>query len=126
MTKIAYLSSYTPPIPILNIWLGYPEKSLSVGPMTAIIDTGADATIIPRDLIDDLEAPFIDDAYLKSQWGEQFAVKLFMVDIGLGDTRLPSVYVVADDYTDEIILGRNVLNRLRLLLDGPKQETQRT
>lgn len=27
-------------------------------------------------------------------------------------------------FGSEIILGRNVLNRLRLLLDGPRQEVQ--
>lgn len=32
---------------------------------------------------------------------------------------LPGVYVVGDDLGEEIVLGRDVLNRLRLLLDGP-------
>jgi predicted aspartyl protease len=122
--KAPYLSDYTPPIPVLQIWLGYPEESLSLGPLEAIIDTGADGTILPRSLIDELDAPFVDDAWLSSQWGETFAVKTFTVDIGFGNLRLPSVRVVADDRSNEIILGRNVLNRLRLMLDGPKQETE--
>jgi hypothetical protein len=28
---------------------------------------------------------------------------------------------VADTVGDEVVLGRNVLNRLRIVLDGPKQ-----
>jgi len=35
------------------------------------------------------------------------------------DIRLPAVEVVGDEQGEEIVLGRNVLNRLRLLLDGP-------
>ncbi len=122
--KYPFSADYIPSIPTLQIWLGYPEESLKLGPIKAIIDTGADATILPRPLLDELDAPFVDDAWLSSQWGESFAVKTFTVDIGLGNLRLPSVRVVADERSDEIILGRNVLNRLRLLLDGPKQETE--
>jgi len=121
--KTPYLSDYNPPIPVLRVQLGYPEESTRLGPFEVIVDTGADATIVPRSIIDELDAPFVDDAWLSSQWGEQFPVKLFMVDIGFGDFRLPSIYVVADEYSDELILGRNVLNRLRLLLDGPAQQT---
>jgi hypothetical protein len=33
--------------------------------------------------------------------------------------RFAAIQVVGDEVGDEIILGRNVLNRLRLLLDGP-------
>lgn len=121
--KVPYLNTYTPSIPILQIWLGYPEEALNLGPFEAIVDTGADATILPRSLIDELDAPFVDDAWLSSQWGEWIAVKTFTVDIGLGNLTLPAIRVVADEHNDEIILGRNILNRLKLLLDGPNQET---
>lgn len=46
-------------------------------------------------------------------------MRMFPVDMGVGSLRLPAVEVVGDEQGDEIILGRNVLNRLRLLLDGP-------
>ena len=45
--KTPYLGDYTPPIPVLQIWLGYPEESLSLGPFEAIVDIGADGTILP-------------------------------------------------------------------------------
>jgi hypothetical protein len=32
--------------------------------------------------------------------------------------------VVGDEQGEEIVLGRNVLNRLRLLLDGPSRLTE--
>jgi len=122
--KIPYLNDYTPAMPVLQIWLGYPEEALHLGPLTAVVDTGADATLLPRSLVDELDAPFVDDAWLSSQWGEWFEVKTFTVDIGFGNFRLPAVRIVADERNNEIILGRNVLNSLHLLLNGPKQETE--
>jgi len=114
-----YLKSYQPAMPAVEIWLGYPEESLSMGPLVAIIDSGADSTIVPQDLLDQLGAPFSDTARLRSHWGEWREISLFTVDIGLDNLHLPAMEVVGDEEGDEIILGRNVLNRLKLLLDGP-------
>ena len=45
-----------------------------------------------------------------------------MVDFILFDTiRLPDIEVVADDWGSNIIIGRNVLNKLHIQLDGPKE-----
>jgi hypothetical protein len=47
-----------------------------------------------------------------------------MVDVQVGSLTLPGVYVVGDDLGNEVILGRDVLNRLRLTLDGPALVTR--
>ena len=117
-----YLDAYYPPMPALEIHLGYPGESLSIGPVAAILDTGADSTLIPQTLLDQLGAPFSDEARLRSHWGEWRTVSLFTVDIGLEAIRLPAIEVIGDEQGQEIIVGRNVLNRLRILLDGPTQQ----
>jgi len=119
-----YAESWYPPMPVLEIRLGYPEENPSLGPYTAIVDTAADGTIIPIQLIEHLEAPFVDDVRLRSQWGEWHRARVFTVDIGIDQLRLPAVEVVGDERGDEIILGRNVLNKLRLMLDGPAAVTK--
>jgi hypothetical protein len=63
------------------------------------------------------------DTHIRSHWGEWRAAQLFTVDIELGSLRLPCVFVVGDEQGTEIVLGRNVLNKLRVLLDGPAGET---
>jgi len=55
--------------------------------------------------------------------GEDRAVQLFLVDIELGGLRLPGILVVGDEQGDEVVLGRNILNKLRLVLDGPASQT---
>jgi len=39
----------------------------------------------------------------------------------ISELTLSGIYVVGDELGDETVLGRNVLNRLRLLLDGPHE-----
>jgi hypothetical protein len=56
---------------------------------------------------------------MRSQWGERRRVLLFLVDVQIGEVTLPGIEVVGDELSDEVILGRDVMNRLRILLDGP-------
>lgn len=113
-----YLTTYDPPMPALQVRLGYPAEALTLGPVAAIVDTGADGTLVPQSLIDELRAPFVDNVRVRSHWGEWRNMQLFTVDIGIGSLRFPAVEV-AGDQGQEIVLGRNILSQLRLLLDGP-------
>ena len=45
----------------------------------------------------------------------------YLVDMRIGPLTLPSVFVVGDDQGDETILGRDVLNKLVVTLDGPQE-----
>jgi predicted aspartyl protease len=119
----SYLDTYYPAMPALKILLGYPGESLTVGPITAIMDTGADSTLIPQSLVDELGDPFSDEARLRSHWGEWRNVSLFTIDFSIENLRLPAIEVIGDEQGQEIILGRNVLNRLKLLMDGPANQS---
>ena len=59
---------------------------------------------------------------MRSHWGEWRFVKIGVIDMALDGILLPAVEVVADEKSDIILLGRNVLNRLILLLDGPGRQ----
>lgn len=124
MTIYRYSETWYPPMPVLEVRFGYPEEPLALGPYMAIVDTAADGTIVPIQLVEHLEAPFVDDVRLRSQWGEWRRARLFTVDVGIGALRFPAIEVVGDERGDEIVLGRNVLNKLRLLLDGPSSTTK--
>ena len=117
-----YLDSFFPPMPALVLRFGYPDEALITEPAPAIIDTGADGSLVPQVLLDQIGAPIVDSKRIRSHWGEWRQVLVFAVDIGIEDFRLAAVEVVGDDQGSEVILGRNVLNRLRLLLDGPREE----
>ena len=56
---------------------------------------------------------------MRSQWGEHRAVTLYAVALEINQYYFDFIQVVGDEIGDEIILGRDILNCLRLLLDGP-------
>jgi predicted aspartyl protease len=119
--KYIYDIAYSPPAPVLEIYLGAPEQVLTIGPLRALVDTGADATIVPSRHIRPLGLQVDNRKYLRTQFGERIKVDVYLLDVGIGPILLPLIEIVADETGREIIIGRNLLNKLTLTLHGPKQ-----
>lgn len=119
--KFAYDTSYEPPAPSIEIQLALPESSYFIGPVTAFVDSGADATIVPSYYLQGLPIQVDDRKVLRSAWGERRIVDIHYLDVGIGAIRLPVIEIVADELSDEIIIGRNILNKLLVVLNGPAQ-----
>ena len=122
--KFPYAAHYQPPFPVLELRLHNEEQSRHTDLLAALIDTGADGTLIPISYLRQMLAPALTTQRLRSHWGEWRAVQQFAIDIEIAGRRLANVFVVGDEQGDEIVLGRNVLNRLRLFLDGVANETE--
>lgn len=122
--SVPYNTDYTPPIPVLSIRLAAPGEASQVEPLSAILDTGSDGTLIPSQYLERVEAIDLGDAVLRSVLGEAREVHLYEVDMYIDSLLLPSVVVVGNDHDDEVLLGRNILNKLILLLDGQRNETE--
>jgi hypothetical protein len=119
----AYDRAHLLPIPVVEIWLAVPDSNDWQGPFKAIIDSGADLTIVPSAWLRQFKAPYLKRAMLRTQWSQRQPVGLYEVDVRLGDLVFPGIDVAGDPRSNEILLGRNVLNRLDLRLEGPKLRT---
>lgn len=119
-----YDFSIFPLAPQLKIRLIAQPHGAAYGPISAFVDTGADATIVPIAIVRQLKADVITLKTIRGYTGGRRTVRTYLVDIEVGSFTLPGVEIVGDDAADEILLGRDVLNRLRLLLDRPAQRTQ--
>lgn len=117
-----YQPNYRPPFPVLGVVLFNDVGKLE--PLPALLDTGADATIVPIELLHRVNAEEAGWAGLRPFMGQTQRVQKFVIDIQVNGWVLPGIYVVADPMGDEIILGRDVLNKLPLFLDGPEQQTE--
>ncbi len=125
-----YTRQKFPAAPILNVKLSRPGESPSPETRPALVDTGGDFTTVPLDWLLEIQSPETRWAYLRGIWSEQRPVTLYLVDLHFDGQILPGVEVAGIDEADieteddrEIVLGRNVLNQLVLLLDGPHQQT---
>ena len=124
--KFQYNDDYYPPVPVAEVTFITAAESLRAGPFIAVVDSGADGTIVPINYLNEIRASPTIDMILRSQWGERRKVLLYLVDVQIGEITLPGIEVVGDDQSNEVILGRDVLNRLRVLLDGPGRTTNIT
>ena len=95
----------------------------SSGSVLAMIDTGSDGTLVPITILESIDAIPVGNAVLHGIFGDTRVVDLFEIDFYIDDFVLPGILVASSDVGEEIILGRNVLNRLILLLDGQNGET---
>ncbi len=123
MSEYPYDATYDPPIPVCDVTLLAPSTDHRTS-LTAILDTGADSTIIPVQHLREIGARRAFETTLRSQWGEPRTVFLYVIDLQIGGLTLSGIYVVGDELGAEAVLGRNVLNQLRLLLDGPAALTR--
>ncbi len=95
---------------------------MQIGPFSALLDTGADATLIPTKMIAPMGLAEGRRIAIRSHFGERRLARLYVTTMTVEHVRLPGIYVVGDAGS-EIILGRDVLNKLPLFLDGPSQQT---
>lgn len=113
-----YDPSQTPPAPVLPVRLAAPGEAAQGEAQSAFVDTGADGTLVPISYLEAIEAIAVGEAVLRGVLGEVRPVHLFEVDLHCEGIVLPGMVVVGDEANAQILLGRNVLNRLVLLLDG--------
>lgn len=114
-----YRSDLFPLVPVLPVVIYHAVSGAGTSQISAMVDTGADATLVATQYLRQIAAEELYLARVRSHWGESRVARVFMVDMDVAGQRLPGVEVVADDQSDEVLLGRSVLNRLILLLDGP-------
>jgi predicted aspartyl protease len=116
--------SYALPIPALTVHVGLPGERPWLGPLPAILDTGADITAVPLTILQQVKAQRFSRGTLRSQWGDAHLMDFYFVELEIGGVRLAGIQVATDKKTGEVTLGRNVINKLPLFLDGPQQITE--
>lgn len=111
---------FVPPAPVLNARLRNPESGTIVPEVLLLIDTGADVTLLPLGAVNAAGIEHTGASYeLLTFDGRSGSVGAVRADLLMLGRTFRGQFLVIDQEVG--ILGRNILNVLSLLLDGPQQ-----
>lgn len=115
--SFAYDKTYEPAMPVVEIGVLGRNNSPEVK-LTALVDSGADALMLPINVLQKVGARFLEEMLMRGVIGHGQNVSVYLVNIRIGSHSVPNVKVVAMENTDEVIVGRSVLNQLIITLNG--------
>ncbi len=118
-----YSRNYYPSAPVAEIGIRQTPQGFEIE-TEALIDTGADATILPFSLLQRINAIYAETVTMRSVTGISQRVQTFVIAVRVGPHLISGIRAVADKQGNEAILGRDVLNQLILTLNGPALVTE--
>jgi hypothetical protein len=113
---------YEPPMSVMEVALLSRDTGEVATQVLAIVDSGADATLLPIESLRTARARYYRSSQLRGVTGQAVPVELYAVTLQLGPYVIHGIKAVAGVRSNEAILGRDVLNQLDLRLIGPAQE----
>ena len=120
MIRYRYATEVKPPAPFVNVVVRCPATDKYTPDLPAILDTAADRTVLPGPIVQSLG--LIEDGRLLFQGFSAQVVELpmYLVEVRIHDLAPLLVRAVLGEREPYILLGRDVLNAHRILLDGPQ------
>ncbi len=110
---LAYIQS----MPTVKIQIGRPDSVASFS-LSALVDSGADATMIPVSYLEEVAAIKRRRVSIRGISGRRAGANLYTVSLQFAHYQRQRIDVVGNADTDEVIIGRDVLNHLVVTLDG--------
>lgn len=112
-----YNSTYIPSMPTVGIYIGR-SGNRPTQELQALVDSGADATIVPLSILRQIGARRGDKVWMRGITRGRDMVHLYHISIQLADFQQNVLKVVGDPEYDEVILGHDILNHLVVTLNG--------
>jgi hypothetical protein len=119
MLRVPFNSQVQPPAPFLLVTLSDPLDGRSTPDLPAQLDTAADRTVVPLAVVKSLGLEPVDELEVVGLGGVRQTVPVYVVGLAIRSLPPRPVRVIAHADEPWVLLGRDVLNDYRLLLDGP-------
>ena len=109
---------FAPPAPVALVSIRHPDREEAVSNVPMLIDSGADATLLPKSAVASLGILDMGERYQLAAFdGSTSESEAVRVELVFMNKKFRGLFLLID--AEVGVLGRNVLNRVRLLLDGP-------
>lgn len=114
--------TYYSPAPVLDIFVSADTNEEIL--LTALVDSGADGTILPENVLVQLHAPYIESRYMTGVTGKREVVELFLVSIRICTHQIDGIRAVVAENGSNALIGRDVMNNLIITLNGLAEVTE--
>jgi hypothetical protein len=115
-----YLAQLQPPAPFINITPRNPITGAEQRDVPAQLDCAADRTLIPHALVASLGLPQIGMITIGGVGGLTQKMPSYPVEVTIHQLPVSVVEAVSSPGESWVLLGRDILNTHRILLDGPQ------
>lgn len=119
VTRYNYNQQVSPPAPFVHVTVRHPQADTSIVDLPAQIDTAADLTALPAEVVMRLQLVPLDQLAIQGFGGQVSLVPTYVIEIAIRGLR-PLLVKALGGTEPFVLLGRDVLNEFRLELNGPQ------
>jgi len=112
-----YDPDYIPAMPVVKVMIGRAQLAPTL-PIRAIIDSGADATMIPISYLKQIGARKGKQVIVRSYLGKRDPVTSYVISLQFANFAHTQLSVVGVVQTMEAVIGRHILNASIVTLNG--------
>ena len=120
MIRYLYTTQKDPPAPFVYVTLRNTTTGQELADLPAQVDHGADITVVPSRLADALALPQVRMLPVKGFGGQAIPLPTVLVEITIRQQQPVPMEALLSPDEPYLILGRDLLNRYRIVLDGPQ------
>lgn len=113
-------AQFDPPAPLAIVTVKSAQLGTVIHDVPMLLDTGADVSLLPRALVAPLASPGARLYELEAFDGTRSTAPAITVELQVLGKSFRGQFLLIDSWHG--VLGRNILNNLSLLFDGPSRE----
>ena len=113
-----YSTEYYPSAPVVEVAVRHVQRANPEILITALVDSGADASMIPINVLRAVGAKRLGKRRVRGISGLAYSAEIYLATIRIGPHLIRAMQVIAVKTNKEAIIGRDVLNDLVVTLNG--------
>ena len=119
MIRYLYNQQVSPPAPFVHVALRCPESSAERRWLPAQLDSAASRSVLPLPLVAELGLVPVDEIQVEGLGGHLTTMPTFLVCIEIRQLLPLTVEVGGHENEPFVLIGRDIMNQFRIVLDGP-------